>query len=552
MAGARRISPKIYSGLQKTAQPGNRAKALVNSIKGANCVKAQATSYNWAVMDGNALFHDDYAYCEFNLEVVEYETGILYATNAADVYALRPYGTTYPYYNDLLENGMINKNAGAMIVDASDYDYVSIPMFQSGTTITWDDNTTEDILMASLNWVMEFLGYDHQSVVNSGLGGKNEAGHIYFPCTGSVVMTTSSLLSAAESAGDILQGFYSLDQDGLYGFYLPGAKPAEGDLGANEIRLSTPQYCFDDNKITLHMKAGSNIKVFKLGTYQAYTDDIADDVIANGTLGEYLQEGDLTIDCSGSAKGNSKIYIAVVGGDAQGNIKGADFIECYLVPDDDELWGEVKYALLTDGIIAPTYQLPVTTHTVKYQEALSNPAYIRLVNPYTCAEWPYAARFGQTSGHNHSHYIYIDATDPSAVVLETSPIGLTVDPEEGEAKVSSLAAYYMDIEGQTLAQVKAAGHTGTLSDDVVTFPKSSLLYANVNYKDGQYFNVNKNGDFKLQLNTVPGGIADIVSGDRTGDAVYYNLQGQRIDAPSAPGVYVERRPGQPARKITVR
>ncbi len=547
--GMHKLDKSVVAGLPKLENPRSLSEALAKKdLK-------KAASYNWALMDGNATFHDDYCLCEFNLPVVEYQTAILKATNANDVYALRPYGTTYPYYNDLLESNMINTNAGAMIVEAADYDYVKIPMFVSGTTVTWDDNTTEDIHMASLNWVMEFIGHDAATVKASGLGGKNEAGHIYFPCVNSVVYTTASLLSAAEQEGDILSGFFTMDADGLYGFYLPGATiPEEGELGVNEIELSTPQYCFDNNQITLHMKAGSNIKIFKLGTYSAVSEDMFDDVIANGTGGEYIKEGDLTINCSGSATGNCHIYIAVVAGDAQGNIKDADFIECYLVPDDDDAWDDPKPAIFTDGIVAPMYSLAAPTYDVQYQTAKSNPGYIRVVNPYKSA-WPYLDQVDRFEGHNHDHYLYINATDPTAVVLETAPLGIMPIAEEGEAKVSSYAAYYMDIEGKTLAEVKAAGHTGTLdtTTKTITFPKKSLLYANCKYKNGTLYDTNKNGDFKLVLDASSSSVGSLNAEAVQGDAVYYNLQGQRVDNPAAaPGLYIKAAEGQPAVKVLVK
>lgn len=524
----------------KTA-PVNTAKKAVSNNK--------TVTYNWALMNGNATFHDDYCLAEFNLPAVDYPTGILYATNAADIYALRPYGNTYPYYADLVESGMVNTNAGAMTVDATDYAYVSIPMFVTGTTITWDDGTTEDIHMASLNWVMEFLGHDKATVKNSGLGGVNESGHIYFPCKQSIVFTTPSILSEAEKAGDILQGFYACDLDGLWGFYLPGVSP-DDDEEANSLTLSTPQYCFNDNQIVLHMKAGSNIKIFKLGTYSAYTDDIFDDVIANGTAGEYLAEGDITINASGSAVGNNKIYIAVVAGDAQGNIKNADVIETYLVPNDDEYWSEPFKATLTDGIVAPMYtNFEVKTHDVEFQRAISNPGYIRVVNPYS-NPWAYASACVSFAHHSHNHYLYINATDPSAVVLETSPLGLIVDKAEGEAKVSSYAAYNMDFNGKTLAEVKAAGHTGTLADNTITFPAKSLVYANALYKNGQYFNTNPNGEFALKLTDVLA--VDNIAADNTdnADATYFDLQGRQVKAGKLnPGLYIRVAGGKSAKVL---
>ena len=559
MKGARQLSPAMGKALGTPAPKS--AEDIVNGII-AHAEESRSlarlfdqdpglrTDYSWALMDGKATFHDDFGNAEFNLDIVEYETGILNATNASDIYALRPYGSTYPYYNDLVESNMVNTGQGAMIVNASDYSYVSVGSFYNGVTITWDDGTTEDIMMMSYNWLMEFFGHDASVVKNAGMGGVNDGGHIYFPCINGIAYTTASILTYYQNEGytgdDLLQAFYTCDSDGLYGFCLPGVTV---DPTKNQIHVTTPQYCFDDNNFTLHFKAGDNIKVFHYNFYAAYSEDVFEDVVANGSGGSYEAEGDVTLSLnSESIVGNNKIYMAIVAGDSQGNIKDGEVIELYLVPtaDDADHWTEPKNATLTDDLIGPLYSLPVTTYGVTYQQSIDNPDYYRIVSPFAKdGHWAYASNLIDLSdSHHHEHYIYLNATDPDAVILETSPLGYTMLESEGEGKISSVAAFNIDINGNDLATEKSAGNCGKLADKKFTFPTKSLMVANTNYQEGAYFFTNKSGKFSIQLDSTVSGIEGIGQETVDTDAVYFDLQGQRVSNPAAaPGVYIKRTNG---------
>jgi hypothetical protein len=64
--------------------------------------------------------------------------------------------------------------------------------------------------------------------------------------------------------------------------------------------------------------------------------------------------------------------------------------------------------------------------------------------------------------------------------------------------VGSLAGYYM-ARGQTLAEVKASGYTGTYENGVITFPANTLLIRMATYNNGGLYTANSNGAFRVAM-----------------------------------------------------
>lgn len=477
--------------------------------------------YNWVAMEGRAMFHEDFGAAIFNLPVNEYPTPILSATNSPETYALGPFNSSYPYYNDIRDSGYLAGQGGYLWLHANVHDYVTFPIFDTG----WLWTGGEHIYLVSVAWVMEFNGHDEQLVKAAGLGGVNEGGHIYFPCLQSVCYTIDG------------ENFYYCDDDGRFGFALPGVTVSDED---NRIELSMPAYCFDNNIVTIHMKAGRNIKLFKYDFFSEFSEDMYQAVVQSGSVGEYVAEGDITVNLEGNVSGNKCVYFAVVAGTAEGVIKDSGFLELYLVPNDHEDWEAKGTADYTDGIVAGIYDIENHTYTLDYQEHRDTPGYIRIVDPYQWETgWMYADPEFDV-GHSHRHYLFIDMTDPSAVVLETSPLGLSVDPDSGHAKATSHAFESMKMEGKSKAEVKAQGLTGSYNDvtRTLTFPARSIWYAESGYNNGQYYETNKAGAFRIKLNPGSSGLEEGMETDSSSPQTtprYYNLQGQPIPVPT-PGI----------------
>lgn len=532
---AHRVTPQQFGLPDIKAANGKSLKKMIQSGQFNPAeVGEDINSFNWVAMDGKAKFHDDLGNVIFNLGVLDYETPILTATDSPETYALGPYNSSYPYYKDIKESGFISSQAGYLWLHANDHAYVTFPIFATGWL--WADNTP--IYLCSYAWVMEFQGHDKELVKNAGLGGVNDGGHIYFPCKQSVAFTIDG------------ENFYYIDDDGEYGFCLPGVEVNEED---NQIHLSTEAYCWEDNQVVVHMKAGRNIKIFKYGFYQAFTEDIYDDVIENGAGGQYVDEGNITLDLQGDVKGNRCLYFAVVAGTEQGIIKDADMVEIYLHPNDDDDWITDGQGQYTEGLVHHIYtDITSSTYAVTVQHHKDAPGYYRLVNPYHDESgWNKPQWAPGHSDHNHNHYLFIDATDPDGVVLECTPLGLTIDNSVGEARVTSEAHERIKYEGATLADVKQLGLTGKLDkrSGTITFPAKKLWYSEAGYNNGQWYTTNKTGNFALTLPSTQGIEVLDADADCLAPVEYFNLQGQKVSTP-APGQMLIRRQGTRTEKVT--
>lgn len=534
----------------------------------------KATDYNvnnlsLAVL-GEGTMHDDLVsqiYSASVSETPEYSMTILYEQTKKDVYVIRPYSSIHPNYNLLNSNGRIDSSFDYTIIDASDNGYVLFQPFKSGVKADITGSGLENLVLVSFNYILEKLGYYRSDIKSEGYGGLNDDGHIYFP-EGLVLVTTPSVYNYFNTLDlysleidELNDYFLDISADGLWGFYLP-----KGSASYNFLGLSSEQMCYDDDNIMVDIVTGKNISYIKATIFDSFDpDNYISDTNNNGTKFTCDPNNPLKISASitDPYTFNDRVYFSVIAFNSLGYLVDADCIELFRTKDDASLWSEPVGAALTDGIVAPMYdELKVYSHDVKVQRLKSNPNYMRIVNPYS-SPWTYAyknifckpaSRDAESSAHNHNHYIYIDATDPSAVVLETSPIGFMIDSEEGEAVVSSKAAIGIDSDGMTKEQMKAQGVTGTFANNSITFPANSLAFK-THKTSKEYYITNPNGEFELRFFTSPGettAVDTITTDNDAADAVYYNLQGVEISADKlTPGVYI-RRQGNEAKKVLIK
>ena len=164
----------------------------------------------------------------------------------------------------------------------------------------------------------------------------------------------------------------------------------------------------------------------------------------------------------------------------------------------------------------------------------------RLVDPYNCG--PFAGEVtigvGSTSGpyaltHNAgTHYVVIDATDPTHVFIELSDTGLVINGTGSTSYVYSYAAYYMDEGGYGKYEIPDE-YYGTLSGGSITFPVDKILHMPSDGEPGSLYYGNRSGKFCLNIAPalakytlqMPKGTSD---GDFTfeevalGDAIFYS------------------------------
>lgn len=144
---------------------------------------------------------------------------------------------------------------------------------------------------------------------------------------------------------------------------------------------------------------------------------------------------------------------------------------------EGEEWPVIGVCKFTDDALGPLFSNPIFTWNVEISEHALTPGLYRLVNPYGCADSPFA-RYSVDA----ENYIIVNATDPSRVFLGDNPnqkISTGINMGYGVMALG-LQAY------------------GTLANGKITWPVKGLAVFD---DDGGYL-ANQNGEFCIDLTTI--------------------------------------------------
>ena len=158
---------------------------------------------------------------------------------------------------------------------------------------------------------------------------------------------------------------------------------------------------------------------------------------------------------------------------------------------DSNPWESLGYAMYTEDCLTTFFNVANETYPVEVRQHKDYPGLFRVIHPY-------AAYGADTS---KEYFIEIDATDPEAVIIP-GVYGTGLDVGKGEVSLTSMAYYYMATQGATKEDVKDAGYTGVLAENVITFPVKGLLISMANYENGGFYSSNVNGMFKLDMSNM--------------------------------------------------
>lgn len=215
-------------------------------------------------------------------------------------------------------------------------------------------------------------------------------------------------------------------------------------------------------------------------------DKEADELTESGNVAFQLEAGTYTAIAVGMAEGAMQTSASFT----------FDFESVMVDPNAD--WNDLGLCKYTDGFVSSWFDIPAFTYAVEVQEHKSMPGVYRLVEPYGQA-WP---AWDSSLALPGKHYMVINAQDPEGVYVETSSLGIQLNPDYGEFCVSS-DAYLSLEEGYSLDAIKAAGLCGVMKDGVITFPaRKTLLMSMTLYNGGGWYYSDKNGDFSLDVNGV--------------------------------------------------
>lgn len=158
---------------------------------------------------------------------------------------------------------------------------------------------------------------------------------------------------------------------------------------------------------------------------------------------------------------------------------------------DENPWESLGYAMYTEDCLTTFYEVANETYPVEVRQHKDYPGLFRVIHPYEA--------YGADT--SKEYFIEIDATDPEAVIIP-GVYGTGLDTGYGEISLTSMAYFYMATQGATKEDVKDAGYTGVLAENVITFPVEGLLISMPDYEDGGFYPSNVNGMFKLDMSNM--------------------------------------------------
>lgn len=213
--------------------------------------------------------------------------------------------------------------------------------------------------------------------------------------------------------------------------------------------------------------------------------------------------------------------------------------------DDNENWNDLGNATYGDAFIRDAYNgFNCENYLVPIQEHKTQPGLYRLVNPYSTA-WPNYTKFSDDDmtivcNDGHNHYLVIDATNPERVVIPASPTGL--DAGSGAVQVYSACWDYINNQGIDPEDPEIVPDYGTLSEGKITFPGGALII------DEPFYGLTRGNLEHTFLVQIPeeSGVSSVVVDNAT--AEYFLLNGSKVSAPTASGIYL-RRTGSKVEKV---
>jgi hypothetical protein len=157
-------------------------------------------------------------------------------------------------------------------------------------------------------------------------------------------------------------------------------------------------------------------------------------------------------------------------------------------------WKSLGQCTFVEDFLTTFYGIENIAYNVEIQENMLQPGYFRLVNAFGEA-YPYNDPGDWDDSQDW--YLEIHAEDPDGVYMSVQETGMAWS--YGMFTVGSLAGYYIERQGKTLEEMKAAGYTGTYKDGIITFPAKTMLVGMADYNNGGLYTANTNGAFKVVM-----------------------------------------------------
>lgn len=481
-------------------------------LSAAGCFAAQAPReasievvHNWSPL-GTATFTDDIMTGIWFFDCETYEVPVEYDTFNTGWYRLVNPLQYHPLLDYMISDGgeFPTDKDYYLVIDASDPENVKIPMGEIGYS---DEDGAMSFCSLSAEWAN--LGYSESEV--EGMGGKLIEGTITF--------------TEPYSCRNIQNGHtYYANESGELKIVLPGG--TDYGISFNILEGFCPD---DDCHYHVQINTGATVPTLKWGVFDEVTEENALSLAAGG---ETCQPG-ATVDIDLSDFSGRKAYVIALTLDSSATPRESVYTVLYNPADNSADWEYYCNGKFTDGILVALSGENIEEQPVTVQQHVSRPGYFRVVDPY--AGWNFEDM--EHLNHNHHHYIYLDATDPENVILEDSPVGVG-GGFYGDFLVNSTYNSMLLAYGKDLLDEYGYMSGGTYADNLITFDTTAelLLYPT---EFMEWYPSDTATFFVLEMMPEDPTVGvDAIIGATNAEALYFNLQGQRVDNPEA-GIYIK-------------
>lgn len=310
------------------------------------------------------------------------------------------------------------------------------------------------------------------------------------------------------------------------------------------VKINNADGFCPDNDGIYHVTVNTgNVPKIRYGIFEDSKDEYVMQLINGGS--ECLPGETLSIDVNNFPE--RKAYLIIITLDDENMFRDGIYTTLYVPAENSEKWQYYCKGDFTDGLLTPyNFEEPVTIE-VDVEQYADLPGYFRIKNPYQGMNNSEM----QDSGHNHAHYIYLDASDPLNVIMQDSPVGVYGE-YYGDILVGSDYYNMLLTFGKEILDDYGYESGGLFADNIITFNANAEL-AIYPTLFGDWFTTNVHedgsaGDFCLVLKNSQVGVP-VVTPTLDGTATYYDLRGMRVAIPTH-GLFIERRDGT-VRKVLI-
>lgn len=514
-------APKLSLDLSAQKNIVNLNEKIKGIVKKAPASRADEAEQQWKLL-GTGKYTDDIMTSAEEVESRTWEVQIYESETTPGFYRVEnPYGNgKCPYFETTFE--CCDFLLHAENHDAVWMEYVELKDIEFGLNCpAYISDYAGYYVAAGYFEPEEAIGYDMAS-------GKYLGGNITFEAE-------SLILDFPDFGDEGLQVAANLS--GLFCVSLPGASDYSFSVERGDICT--------DNTLSFAYKAGADVGAVKYGLYpgmlsfESKDEELFEKVASEGVA---ATDGAITV-----APEYGINTLAVVAMTKEGDVIAKEIIYCFGQQENADEWKNIGKAEYSEDVLASIWydELTNVVYQVDIQESTKTPGRYRLIDPYGPAYPHYQDLVNDDNipeGHNHHHYVVVDATDPEKVFIEASPIG--ADFGDGQAILFSEGWFSMQA-GADLNDPEVLEGFGKIENGKITFLGGAIFL----YMPG--FGMprgNTNHKFYIQIPDT-GSVSGVVAGSEA--PVYYNVSGLPVARPTLPGVYVRVKDGK-AEKVYVK